>query len=200
MSLVKSFKNIPLDRFIFNSKNSWVFAQFFVFFLNKRVYERHCNTHKKVKIHSKSLLSKSLSGRARFKRKEIPKFRRSSPWRTNFFSWISFMYSCTQGKWYWNKEQLADWTYISTGCCDFLLYWWSTVDSADLHVFMSLSICICDFRFDSEIQRVREELNHERTLKDKVNREKEKAAADKYKLEHELAVGWVSRICLELVS
>ena len=63
------------------------------------------------------------------------------------------------------------------------------VDSADLHVFMSLSICICDFRFDSEIQRVREELNHERTLKDKVNREKEKAAADKYKLEHELAVG-----------
>lgn len=63
------------------------------------------------------------------------------------------------------------------------------VDSADLHVFMSLNICICDFRFDSEIQRVREELNHERTLKDKVNREKEKAAADKYKLEHELAVG-----------
>lgn len=54
---------------------------------------------------------------------------------------------------------------------------------------MSLSTCICDFRFDSEIQRVREELNHERTLKDKVNREKEKAAADKYKLEHELAVG-----------
>ena len=69
-----------------------------------------------------------------------------------------------------------------------------------MHVFMSLSICICDFRFDSEIQRVREELNHERTLKDKVNREKEKAAADKYKLEHELAVGLVSRICLELVS
>lgn len=43
------------------------------------------------------------------------------------------------------------------------------------------------FRFDSEIQRVKEELSHERALKDKLNREKEKTAADKYKMEHDLA-------------
>ena len=49
------------------------------------------------------------------------------------------------------------------------------------------------FRFDSEIQRAKEELNHERTLKDKINREKEKTAADKYKLEHDLAVSAVCR-------
>ena len=43
-------------------------------------------------------------------------------------------------------------------------------------------------RFDAEIHSVKEEVNHEKTLKDKINREKEKFMADKYKLEHEHAV------------
>lgn len=44
------------------------------------------------------------------------------------------------------------------------------------------------FRFDTEIQRAKDELNHERTLKDKINREKEKVQTEKYQLEHDLAV------------
>ena len=46
------------------------------------------------------------------------------------------------------------------------------------------------FRFDTEIQRAKDELNHERTLKDKINREKEKALTEKYQLEHDLAVSF----------
>lgn len=46
------------------------------------------------------------------------------------------------------------------------------------------------FRFDSEIQRAKDELNHERTLKDKINREKEKSLTEKYQLEHDLAVSF----------
>ena len=57
-----------------------------------------------------------------------------------------------------------------------------------------LSLVYRSFRFDSEIQRVKEELSHERTLKDKLNREKEKVAADKYKLEHDLAVSYTNGV------
>ena len=50
---------------------------------------------------------------------------------------------------------------------------------------------VVSFRFDSEIQRAKDELNHERTLKDKINREKEKALTEKYQLEHDLAVSYL---------
>ena len=53
---------------------------------------------------------------------------------------------------------------------------------------VNVPVFFCRFRFDSEIQRAKEELNHERTLKDKINREKEKAVTEKYQLEHDLSV------------
>lgn len=52
---------------------------------------------------------------------------------------------------------------------------------------------IVSFRFDTEIQRAKDELNHERTFKDKINREKEKAQTEKYQLEHDLAVSLETR-------
>ena len=44
------------------------------------------------------------------------------------------------------------------------------------------------FRFDAESQRLKEELSHERALKEKLNREKDKFSTDNYRLEHELKV------------
>lgn len=44
------------------------------------------------------------------------------------------------------------------------------------------------FRFDLEANRFKEEVSHERSLKDKINREKEKYQSDKYRLEQELEV------------
>lgn len=49
-------------------------------------------------------------------------------------------------------------------------------------------IILIFFRFDTDSQRFKEELNHERTLKEKISREKDKAVTEKFQLEHELSV------------
>lgn len=52
-------------------------------------------------------------------------------------------------------------------------------------------IILIFFRFDTDSQRFKEELNHERTLKEKISREKDKAVTEKFQLEHELSVCWL---------
>lgn len=58
----------------------------------------------------------------------------------------------------------------------------------DCRVQVVLSTCVCVCRFDSELSAAQEEVQRERTLREKLSREKDMLTGDAFSLRQQLEV------------